>query len=70
MGIRDLYRLPLVGVRHGRGARQRSGTVPCGDCRTVLWGQYSEKIRFMEKTGLLGEGVFTRGKFVLSNLSG
>ena len=31
-------------VRHGR-ARQCSWTVPCENCRRVLWGQYSGKVR-------------------------
>ena len=43
-------------VRHGR-ARQSSGTGPCGNCRMILWvpgprGQYSGKIRFIEKPGV------------------
>ena len=43
-------------ARHGR-ARQSSGTGPSGDCRRVLcvlgsWGQYSGKIRFIEKSGV------------------
>ena len=62
--VRDLVR--VVGIvapfaplgmgtwgRHWK-ARQTSGTVPCGDCRRVLWvsglrGQYSGKISFIEK---------------------
>ena len=40
-----------------RESHQNSGTGPCGDCRGVLWlpgprGQYSEKIRFIEKPGV------------------
>ena len=53
-GTGDLWRVPRAAVRHGSGARQRLGTVPCGDCRRVLWGQYSEKIRFIEKSGVQG----------------
>ena len=52
--------MPLAAVRHGR-ARQSSGTGPCGYCRRVLWvpgpaGQYSGKIRFIEKPGVEDEG--------------
>ena len=52
--------MPLAAVRHGR-ARQSSGTGPCGYCRKVLWvlgpaGQYSGKIRFIEKPGVEDEG--------------
>ena len=48
-----MCRVPPAAARHGR-ARQSSGTGPCGDCRGVLripgpWGQYSGKIRFIEK---------------------
>ena len=47
-------------VRHG-SARQSSGTRPCGVCRRVLWesdprGQYSKKIRFIEKHGVQDKG--------------
>ena len=47
---------PPAAVCHGR-ARQRSGTGPCPDCSRFLWvagprGQYSEKIRFIEKPGV------------------
>ena len=54
------HRRPLPGapskVHPGR-ARQCSGTGPCGYCRRVLWlpgprGQYSGKIRFIEKPGV------------------
>ena len=60
MGTCDLSRVPLAAVRHGR-ARQSSGTGPCGYCRRVLWvsgpaGQYSGKIRFIEKPGVEDEG--------------
>ena len=53
-------RVPLAAVRHGR-ARRSSGTRPCGYCRRVLWvpgpaGQYSGKIRFIEKPGVEDEG--------------
>ena len=59
MGTCDLCRVPLAAVRHGR-ARQNSGTRPCGDCKRVLWvpgprGQYSGKIRFIEKPGVQNE---------------
>ena len=57
MGTGDLCRVPPAAVRHGRGARQHSGTVPCGDCRRDIWGQYSGKIRFIEKSGVQDEGV-------------
>ena len=60
MGTCDLSRVPLAAVRHWR-ARQSSGTGPCGYCRRVLWvpgpaGQYSGKIRFIEKPGVEDEG--------------
>ena len=47
-------------VHQGR-ARKKSGTGPCGYCRRVLWvrspvGQYSGKIRFIEKPGVQDEG--------------
>ena len=53
-------RVPLAAVRHGR-ARQTSESGPCGDCRRGLWvpgprGQYSGKIRFIEKRGVQVEG--------------
>ena len=56
MGTGDVCRVPQAVVRYGR-ARQMSVTGPCGDCRRVLWvtrprGQYSEKIRFIEKRGV------------------
>ena len=55
MGTGDLYRMPRAAVHHGR-ARQSLGTESCGDCRRVLLvpgprGQYSGKIRFIEKPG-------------------
>ena len=60
MGPVDVRRVPLAAVRHGR-ARQTSESVPGGDCRRVLWepgprGQYSGKIRFIEKYGVQDEG--------------
>ena len=60
MGPGDARRVPLAAVRHGR-ARQTSESGPCGDCRRVLWepgpwGQYSGKIRFIEKYGVQDEG--------------
>ena len=60
MGPEDVCRVPLAAVRHG-GARQTSESGPCGDCRGVLWvpgprGQYSGKIRFIEKRGVQDEG--------------
>ena len=44
-----------------RFIRQCSGTGPCGYCRRVPWvpgprGQYSGKIRFIEKPGVQDEG--------------
>ena len=53
--------MPQAAVRHGR-ARQRSGTGPCRDCIGVLqvpgsWGQYSGKMRFIEKPRVQDEGV-------------
>ena len=60
MGPEDMCRVPLAAVRHRR-ARQTSESRPCGDCRGVLLvlgprGQYSGKIRFIEKHGVQGEG--------------
>ena len=60
MGPKDVCRVPQAVVRHGR-ARQTSESGPCGDCRRVLWvpgprGQYSGKIRFIEKRGVQDEG--------------
>ena len=60
MGPEDVCRLPLAAVRQGR-ARQTSEPGPCGDCRGVLGvpgprGQYSGKIRFIEKRGVQDEG--------------
>ena len=59
MGTGDLCRMPPAAVHPGR-ARQCSGTGPCGYCRRVLWvpgprGQYSGKIRFIEKPGVQDE---------------
>ena len=48
---RDVCLVPPAAVRNGR-ASQSSGTVPCGDCRMVLW--------------VPGPGVSIRVKFVLS----
>ena len=61
MGPEDVCRVPLAAVRHGR-ARQTSESGPCGDCRGVLGvpgprGQYSGKIRFIEKRGYKTRGV-------------
>ena len=60
IGPEDVCRVPLAAVRHGR-ARQTSESGPCGDCRGVLGvpgprGQYSGKIRFIEKRGVQDEG--------------
>ena len=54
MGPGDVCLLPLEAVRHRR-ARQTSESGPVGDCRRVLWvpgprGQYSGKIRFIDKS--------------------
>ena len=59
MGTRDLCQMPPAAVDPGR-ARQCSGTGPCGYCRRLLWvagprGQYSGKIRFIEKPGVQDE---------------
>ena len=56
MGTGDLCLVPPPAVHPGR-AKQCSGTGPCGYCRRVLWvpdprGQYSGKIRFIEKPGV------------------
>ena len=56
MGTADLCRVPPLAVHPGR-ARQCSGTGSYGYCRRVLWvpgprGQYSGKIRFIEKPGV------------------
>ena len=60
MGQGDVCRVPLAAVRHGR-TRQTSESGLCGDCRRGLWvpgprGQYSGKIRFIEKRGVEIEG--------------
>ena len=60
MGTVDLCREPLAVAHHGR-ARQSSGTRPCDYCRRVLSvsgpvGQYSWKIRFVEKPEVEDEG--------------
>ena len=62
MGTGDLYRVPRAAVHHGR-ARQSLGTGSCGDCRRVLWvpgprGQYSGKIRFIEKPAVQDKGGY------------
>ena len=59
-----------AGVCHGR-AKQSSGTGPCLDCSRFLWvagprGQYSEKIRFIDKPGVHDEGIATWLNVVLS----
>ena len=61
MATGDLCRVLPEAVHPGR-ARQCSGTGPCGYCRRVQLvpgprGQYSEKIRFIEKPGVQDEGV-------------
>ena len=60
MGRGELHWVPPAAVRHGR-ARQTSGMEPCGGCRQVQWvpgpwGQYSGKIRLIEKPGVQDEG--------------
>ena len=60
MGTGDLCQVPSAAAHPGR-ARQCSGTEPCGYCRRVLWvpvprGQYSGKIRFIEKHGVQDGG--------------
>ena len=60
MGTGDLCWVPPAAVHPGR-ARQCSGTGPCDYCWRVLWvpsprGQYSGKIRFIEKHGVHYEG--------------
>ena len=60
MGTGNLCRM-LQAEEHTGRARQTSGMGPCGDCRRVLWvpgpwGQYSGKIRFIEKCGVQNEG--------------
>ena len=70
-GKNSFYRVPRgkwaqesvspAAVCHGR-ARESSGMGPCGDCRRILWlpnpqGQYSVKIRFIEKPGYETMGV-------------
>ena len=59
MGPGDVYRVPLATVRHGR-ARQTLESGLCWDWGRVLWvpgqsGQYSGKIRFIEKHGVQDE---------------
>ena len=61
MSTGDMCRVPPAAVHPGR-ARQCSGTGPCGYCWRALWvlgprGQYSGKIRFIEKPGIQDEGV-------------
>ena len=60
MGPGDVCRVPLAAVRYRR-ARQTSESGPVGDCRRVLWvpaprGQYSGKIRFIDKSWVQDEG--------------
>ena len=57
-------------VRYGR-AMQSSGTGSYRDCRrvlweAVLWGQYSGKIRFIEKPGVQDERIATWLNIVLT----
>ena len=64
MGTGDLCPVSPAAVCHGR-ARQSSGPGPCGDCRRFLWlpnpqGQYSGKIRFIEKPGYKTMGPVPR----------
>ena len=56
MGTGDLCRVPPAAVHRGR-ARHCSGTGPYVYCRRVPRGQYSGKIRFIEKPGVQDEGV-------------
>ena len=72
MGTGDLCRVPQAAVHPGR-ARQCSGTGPCGYCRRVLWvpsprGQYSGKIRFIEKPRVQ-DGVGGGGRHVAKRSS-
>ena len=60
MDTGDLCRVPPAAVHPGK-ARQCSGREPCGYCTRVKWvlgsrGQYSGKIRFIEKPGEHDEG--------------
>ena len=66
-------RLPSAAVRHGK-ARQRPGTGPCAECRRVLWalgprGQYSGKVRFIEKPGYKARGIAMWLNVVLTPVS-
>ena len=59
MGPGDVCRVPIAAVRHGR-ARQTLESGLCWDWGKVLWvpgqsGQYSGKIRFIEKPGVQDE---------------
>ena len=68
MGLGDVCRVPLAAVRHRR-ARQTSESGPVGYCRRVLWvpgprGQYSGKIRFIEKHGVQDEGGRHVAKYI------
>ena len=61
---------PQAAVRHRR-ARQSLGTGPCLDCGRFLWiagprGQFSEKIRFIDKFFVRDEGVATWLNVVLT----
>ena len=55
-------------------ARQSSGTGPCGECIRGMWvpgprGQYSGKIRFIEKPGVQDDGGRHVAKVVLTSPS-
>ena len=58
--VAELSSESQAAVRHG-SSMQSSGTGPCGVCRSVLWvpdprGQFSKKIRFIEKHGVQDDG--------------
>ena len=81
MGPGDVCRVPLAAVCHRR-ERQTSESGPYGDCRRVLRvpgqrGQYSGKIRFIDKHWIQDEGfamllniILTPVKPTLSQTSG
>ena len=57
MGTGELFQMPLAAVRHGN-ARKSSGTGTCWIVEVSSgvpgpWGQYSGKIRFIDKPGVL-----------------